>query len=102
MTGAWPKHQVDHINGMRRDNRWKNLRAATNAQNSRNRRPGSNNTSGRIGVYAQRNRWCACIGIDGKTINLGCFSTFSAAVEAREKAEAIHYGDFAPGVADAA
>lgn len=24
MTGKWPTHQVDHRNGMRADNRWKN------------------------------------------------------------------------------
>ena len=38
MTGTWPQHQVDHINGDRCDNRWENLRPATKVQNNRNKR----------------------------------------------------------------
>jgi len=37
MTGRWPK-EIDHINGVRLDNRWKNLRLANRTQNNANRR----------------------------------------------------------------
>ena len=34
--GHWPKNQIDHINGIRGDNRIENLREATDAQNKQN------------------------------------------------------------------
>lgn len=37
MTGEWPKDQIDHINRDKGDDRWINLREATQSQNSYNR-----------------------------------------------------------------
>lgn len=50
MTGQEPTDQVDHINGIRSDNRWGNLRLATPSQNQWNKGPQWNNTSGYRGV----------------------------------------------------
>jgi hypothetical protein len=36
-NGHWPENEVDHINRIRNDNRPQNLRAATRAENNRNR-----------------------------------------------------------------
>lgn len=96
-TGKWPTHQVDHINGRRADNRWKNLREATPAENSRNRRPSAKNTSGRIGVSFDkaREKWAAYIIVDGRTIHLGGYVEKADAIAAREAAEKEHFGDFA-------
>ena len=38
MTGNWPDHTIDHINGDPADNRWCNLRAATKKQNAANKK----------------------------------------------------------------
>jgi hypothetical protein len=37
MTGEWPIDQVDHINRIRDDDRWINLREATPQQNRNNK-----------------------------------------------------------------
>ncbi len=97
MTGKWPTHQVDHINGMRADNRWKNLREATPLQNARNRRPTKETGSGRVGVCFDKTRakWSAYIGVDNRTINLGFFAEIEEAVAARADAEKVHFGEFA-------
>ena len=100
MTGKWPIHQVDHINGMRADNRWHNLRDATPLQNARNRRPTKATGSGRVGVCFDRNRskWSAYIGIDNRTISLGFYADIEEAVAARVMAEKIHFGEYAATV----
>lgn len=99
MTGMWPKHHVDHINGVRADNRWKNLREATPLQNSRNRVTSKKTGSGRVGVSFIKSdaKWHAYIGIDNRTINLGRFTEIEDAVAARVEAERVHFGEFAPG-----
>jgi len=89
MTGIWPQEDVDHINHNRKDNRWSNLRPATRAQNSRNRKRPSNNRSGVIGVYWDKGRsmWRAVIAFNGKNICLGRFADITCAVQARKDAE---------------
>lgn len=46
MTGLWPKKDLDHVNRVRRDNRWVNLREATPTQNRWNTDLRTDNTSG--------------------------------------------------------
>lgn len=61
MTGEWPKDQVDHINHIRDDNRWRNLRDVSHQENHRNMTRQKNNTSGVTGVYWEKakKKWCA-------------------------------------------
>lgn len=57
MTGAMPEDQVDHINGIRNDNRWSNLRDCSARVNQQNlRTPQSNNQTGLLGVSHWPNR----------------------------------------------
>jgi hypothetical protein len=96
MTGELPDGQIDHINGDRTDNRWANLRAATQMQNSMNVGLRSTNKSGVKGVCwdAGKKSWKAAIMVAGKTINLGRFKTLVEATEARRAAEVLYHGDF--------
>lgn len=52
--GAWPEEQIDHISGVRHDNRLENLREVTQAQNSMNMKRRSTATNKYSGVFFDR------------------------------------------------
>lgn len=86
-TGEDPD-TIDHLNGVRTDNRWVNLRNGSSLENQRNLSLGKNNTSGRIGVGRTRSgTWRAEIQIMRQRVNLGTFATFGEACSARLAAE---------------
>jgi hypothetical protein len=89
MTGCWPDAEIDHRNGVRNDNRWCNLRAATTKQNRENRAREQPNTSGFRGVSwtTNRNKWVAQIKHHGRQRNLGRYPDLIDAVAARLRAE---------------
>jgi hypothetical protein len=68
--GAWPKHQIDHINGNRSDNRLVNLRDVPNQVNSQNTRPKANRLVG-ASLHKKSGRWMARIVVKGKCVSLG-------------------------------
>ena len=90
--GSFPPDQIDHINGVRDDNRIINLRCVTNLENSRNKALINTNTSGHTGIYYNKktNKWKASIGINYKNVYLGSFENKEDAIEARRIAE-INY-----------
>ena len=69
MTGAWPIGEVDHRNTIRNDDRWNNLRDATQGLNNANRYKYKNNKVGIKGVVFDkaRHRYKAQITVGGKT-----------------------------------
>lgn len=89
MEGYWPEYQIDHINRIRHDDRWCNLRHTSNQCNQRNRGIMKNNTSGVTGVCwdKDRNKWRPQITTSEKTIRLGYFKKLKNAVFARWNAE---------------
>lgn len=96
MTGDWPKHEVDHIDGNRSNTRWSNLRAADRQQNARNVAIHSDNKSGLKGVSLTRGfKWTAQICIDGRQTNLGRFVSKEEASVAYQQAARRYYGEFA-------
>lgn len=83
--GVWPEGQIDHVNGVRSDNRISNLRdvtAAVNCQNVRKARGSSK--SGLLGAswHKQRNRFQAQIKVDGSSRFLGLYATAEEAHQA--------------------
>lgn len=91
-TGAWPVDQIDHINGVRTDNRLVNLREATPSDNMRNMCVPRHNTSGVIGVSwcEQDQRWRARMHLGAKSLHLGQFRDIEDAIAARKAAEKFY------------
>lgn len=96
MTGEWPTHLIDHVNGDRLDNRWENLRPATRTQNNINCATYSNNKSGLKGVKSCNDgKFEARICVNGKQMHLGRFASAQEAHDAYWMAAKEHFGDFA-------
>lgn len=77
MNKAWPVSGIDHINGIKSDNRMENLREATQAENCQNMKISKRNTSGYLGVsyFSSRCLWKATITINMEIKHLGYFPT---------------------------
>ncbi len=87
-----PSQDIDHINGIKTDNRISNLRLVTVRQNQYNqRKPRIDNKSGYLGVTVYKDKWMASIKINSKTKHLGYFSTPEQASEAYKKAKRKHH-----------
>lgn len=79
--GEFPDLLVDHINGIKTDNRLSNLRLATHAQNARN-----NSSSGVR--WCGRRKWVA-------SISIGLFETKEEALAVRQSMSKLYFGEFA-------
>lgn len=81
--------QIDHINGVRHDNRISNLRKVSPLENSRNVKRTNRNYSGVVGVKWDKRafKWIAEIKVNGSASQIGRFDLFWDAVAARRKAE---------------
>lgn len=101
MTGEWPLLEVDHKNCLKTDNRFDNLRLATDQQQSANRGASKNNQLGIKGVriaHANVNkavRYRARIRVNNKLIHLGYYSTPEVASAAYHEAAVNYFGEFA-------
>lgn len=96
MTGAFPERHVDHINGIRNDNRWSNLRIATRQQNNSNVKKRVDNQSGVKGVHWSKpdRKWVAGIRVNGTRYHLGYFSAKADAAQCYNGAAALAFGEF--------
>lgn len=84
---------IDHVNGVRTDNRILNLRSVTVAENRKNSAIRSDNTSGVTGVswMASKNRWRARFyTTDGVEHHIGLFHCKEEAARALRACRAAH------------
>lgn len=95
--GHLPRYSIDHINGIRHDNRICNLRDVSNTVNTENqkRATSQNRSSGALGVSREKNhrRWRSVIESKGKQIHIGYFDTIEEAQTAYiNKKRQLHAG----------
>lgn len=94
--GVWPRFEIDHINGIRHDNRLANLRESPHSINQENLgRARADNKVGLLGVswYAAGKSWKAQIQVQGRKTHLGYHPTPEAAYAAYLAAKrALHVG----------
>lgn len=85
MLGKFPENQIDHINGLRDDNTWNNLREVTVSENQQNRSINLEHTVGVKGISEDtcRQRFKARVVLNGivKQKNFH-FSTYSGKANA--------------------
>lgn len=95
--GRMPHGDIDHINGVRDDNRIDNLRECSRSKNCMNKKINSNNVSGVKGVgwHAQRGKWRARIMTGYKSVFLGWFDSVEDAEKAIVEARNKMHKDFA-------
>ena len=97
VTGSWPINRIDHDDNDGLNNKWENLREATNQENSRNTKRRVDNKSGYKGVslHTKTGKWHARIMVDvGKSKSLGLFADVKDAAKAYETAAQEAFGRF--------
>ena len=88
--GVWPQYTIDHINGIRDDNRISNLRDVTDVQNKSNRTKALKH--GRLlGTHQDKRtgKWSAQITVNYVKQHLGMFETERMAHEAYKRARTM-------------
>lgn len=96
VTGEFPKKHIDHINGIKNDNRIVNLRECDDSQNLKNANKHKDNTSGHKGVSwdKSKNKWVATCGLNGRQFFLGRYKEIDLAVQAYQNFCKENHGAF--------
>jgi len=87
--GEWPKGEIDHINGVKDDNRISNLRDVDRTTNCQNLQGAyKTNKLDCLGVSKRGKKYFAQIQVNKKKLTVGTFDTLKAANAAYQKAKA--------------
>lgn len=95
VLGTSGKCLVDHIDGDGLNNQRANLRPASDAQNSKNKKMHRDNTTGFKGVFDFHGKYQAAICVDYRRIHLGTFPDRASAARAYNDAAIKYHGEFA-------
>lgn len=95
MTGLDPD-EIDHVNHIRDDNRWVNLREVSSTQNKQNLSMHLDNIAGYKGVtfHPPTQKYMVRIQVNKKPIYIGLYVTAELAHEAYLAASKQHFGEF--------
>jgi len=98
--GSFPKYMIDHVNGIKSDNKIINIREATANQNQHNKSLNKNNTSSVKGVHwcDLMSKWQARICVNTKRINFGYFDSLEFAELVIQEARMKYHGNFARNI----
>jgi len=90
--GYWPTGQIDHVNGLRSDNRIENLRDVSHSDNQKNVKLRRDNKCGTPGIDWKKHAsaWRVRVNREGKRHLLGYFKNLDEAVAARKSAEELY------------
>ena len=96
MTGRWPKI-IDHVNRVKTDNRWCNLREVNANESQWNKGVQANNKVGLKGVswHCAAKKWRAQIRVHGQKKHLGLFECPHDAAKAYDEAARTLHGEYA-------
>jgi hypothetical protein len=90
--GKWPENVIDHINGIKTDNRITNLRDVSVKINRQNyTKPTIKNKTGFLGVRKVGKKWYSSINVNSKVISLGAYKTPELAYNAYVVAKRQHH-----------
>ena len=100
VNGNWPKDMIDHIDGIRNNNKISNLRQASRTENQQNSKLSKRNTSGIKGIswHKASKKWQVAFKINGKSKTFGYFNDLELAELVVNEARLKYHGNFARAI----
>ena len=86
---------IDHINGIKTDNRIENLRPATSLSNNQNAKIRNDNKSGVKGVSLKKGKWYVQLRVNGKKKSFGYYQDLELADLVAQEARNKYHGEYA-------